>query len=179
MNNVQVHLRLGLWGLISINVLRWIPITVWRQKMVSYVNSVPARSGLKQVSFKKIHYPYICKLCLLTETSTLQLVCLKKERKKMTENKHKNYVYDNTIHFTWFYIPFYSINLKWQWNNNLKTLLSGKCPIYSGTGKLDAKICQATSSRECPTKVYKSNVNFNCKYMIIDLSWRENKRWKR
>lgn len=104
---------------------------------------------------------------------------LKKRKKKKTENKHKNYVYDNTIHFTWFYIPFYSINLKWQWNDNLKTLLSGKCPIYSGTGKLDAKICQATSSRECPTKVYKSNVNFNCKYMIIDLSWQENKRWKR
>lgn len=30
--------------------------------------------------FKKTHYSYICKLCLLTETSTL--VCLKKERKK-------------------------------------------------------------------------------------------------
>lgn len=30
--------------------------------------------------FKKNHYSYICKLCLLTETSTL--VCLKKERKK-------------------------------------------------------------------------------------------------
>uniref|UniRef100_A0A8W8KGN2 Uncharacterized protein n=1 Tax=Magallana gigas TaxID=29159 RepID=A0A8W8KGN2_MAGGI len=38
---------------------------------------------------------------------------------------------------------------------------AGKCPIYSVTGKLDARICQATSSTECPTKVYKSNVNFN------------------
>lgn len=39
----------------------------------------------------------------------------------------------------------------------------GKCPIYSATGKLDARICHATLSRECPTNVYKSNLNFNCK----------------
>lgn len=52
----------------------------------------------------------------------------------------------------------------------LENASSGKCPIYSVTGKLDARICQATSSTECPTKVYKSNLNFNCKYMIIDLS---------
>lgn len=50
LNNVQIHRKWGFRGLISISAQHWKTITVWRQKMVSYVNSVPARSGLKQVS---------------------------------------------------------------------------------------------------------------------------------
>ncbi|XP_052718970.1 uncharacterized protein LOC128190809 [Crassostrea angulata] len=38
---------------------------------------------------------------------------------------------------------------------------AGKCPIFSATGKLDARICQSISSGTCPPKVFKSNLNFN------------------
>lgn len=47
-----------------------------------------------------------------------------------------------------------------------KQCILGKCPIFSATGKLDARICKSSPSLTCPTNVYKSNLNFNCKYYI-------------
>lgn len=41
---------------------------------------------------------------------------------------------------------------------------SGKCPVYSSTGHLDSKACHSTILKECPSKVYRSNEAFNCKF---------------
>lgn len=99
----------------------------------------------------------------MSSNGNFNLGLLKKKKEKKIENKHKNYVYDNTIHFTWFYNSFLFYQSEMTMKRQLENASSGKCPIYSVTGKLDARICQATSSTECPTEVYKSNLNFNCK----------------